>query len=175
MSSYPYKSGLIDERLAACRPSGQVHLIVTISSVLDFLTTCRFAGTDRQLSSIMNCRISDKPGGTVAKVSWGSPAFTAGMTPEMQLQAVNGQASRVSNLRAAILAAEKMEWRATRLMFDCTRSARNSHSFELPQLPGALNTMAREASGRRQTEVGCHLGTTTLCLRDVGFEQFGEA
>jgi predicted metalloprotease with PDZ domain len=50
---------------------------------------------------------SDKTGGTIASVWWDSPAFKAGMTPEMQLQAVNDQAFSVSNLRAAILAAEK--------------------------------------------------------------------
>src|SRR5208282_5615785 len=49
----------------------------------------------------------DKPGNTVAGVWWDSPAFKAGMTPEMQLQAVNDQAFNLSNLRDAILAAEK--------------------------------------------------------------------
>jgi predicted metalloprotease with PDZ domain len=49
----------------------------------------------------------DKTGSTIASVWWDSPAFKAGMTPEMQLQAVNDQAFSVSNLRAAILAAEK--------------------------------------------------------------------
>lgn len=49
----------------------------------------------------------DKTGSTIANVWWDSPAFKGGMTPEMQLQAVNDQAFSVSNLRAAILAAEK--------------------------------------------------------------------
>jgi predicted metalloprotease with PDZ domain len=49
----------------------------------------------------------DKPGNTVAGVWWDSPAFKTGMTPEMQLQAVNDQAFNLSNLRDAILAAEK--------------------------------------------------------------------
>jgi predicted metalloprotease with PDZ domain len=49
----------------------------------------------------------DKPGGTITSVWWDSPAFKAGMTPEMQLQAVNEQAFSMSNLRGAILAAEK--------------------------------------------------------------------
>jgi predicted metalloprotease with PDZ domain len=49
----------------------------------------------------------DKPGNTISSVWWDSPAFKAGMTPGMQLQAVNDQAFSVPNLRAAILAAEK--------------------------------------------------------------------
>jgi predicted metalloprotease with PDZ domain len=44
---------------------------------------------------------------TVAVVWWDSPASKAGMTPDMQLQAVNDQAFSVSNLREAILATEK--------------------------------------------------------------------
>ena len=49
----------------------------------------------------------DKTGGTIANVWWDSPAFKGGVTPEMQLQAVNDQVFSVSNLRAAILTAEK--------------------------------------------------------------------
>ena len=49
----------------------------------------------------------DKTGGTIANVWWDSPAFKGGVTPEMQLQAVNDEAFNVSNLHAAILAAEK--------------------------------------------------------------------
>jgi predicted metalloprotease with PDZ domain len=45
--------------------------------------------------------------GSITDVSWDSPAFKAGMTPGMQLQAVNDQAFSLSNLRQAILAAEK--------------------------------------------------------------------
>jgi predicted metalloprotease with PDZ domain len=51
----------------------------------------------------------DSPGvaGSITGVMWDSPAFRAGMTPEMELQAVNDQAFSISNLRQAILAAEK--------------------------------------------------------------------
>lgn len=49
----------------------------------------------------------DKPGNIIGNVWWDSPAFKAGITPDMQLQAVNDQAFNVANLRAAILAAEK--------------------------------------------------------------------
>jgi predicted metalloprotease with PDZ domain len=48
----------------------------------------------------------DKPGNTVDSVWWDSPAFKAGMTPDMKLQAVNDQSFSVKNLREAILAAE---------------------------------------------------------------------
>lgn len=50
---------------------------------------------------------SDRSGNAIANVWWDSPAFKAGMTPEMQLQGVNDQTFSVSNLREAILAAEK--------------------------------------------------------------------
>jgi predicted metalloprotease with PDZ domain len=49
----------------------------------------------------------EKTADTIANVWWDSPAFKAGLTPEMKLQAVNDQAFSASNLRAAILAAEK--------------------------------------------------------------------
>lgn len=49
----------------------------------------------------------EKTADTIANVWWDSPAFKAGLTPEMKLQAVNDQAFSTSNLRAAILAAEK--------------------------------------------------------------------
>ena len=49
----------------------------------------------------------DRSGNAIANVWWDSPAFKAGMTPEMQLQGVNDQTFSVSNLREAILAAEK--------------------------------------------------------------------
>jgi predicted metalloprotease with PDZ domain len=45
--------------------------------------------------------------GSITDVRWDSPAFKSGMTPGMQLQAVNDQAFSVSNLRQAILDAEK--------------------------------------------------------------------
>ena len=45
--------------------------------------------------------------GNVEGVTWNGPAFKAGVTPEMQLQAVSDQKFTVDNLRQAILAAEK--------------------------------------------------------------------
>ena len=45
--------------------------------------------------------------GALATVYWDSPAFKAGVTPDMQLSAVNGQAYTPDVLRAAIVAAEK--------------------------------------------------------------------
>ena len=47
------------------------------------------------------------PPGAISDVVWDSPAFRAGVTPDMQLQAVNDQAFSPANLRKAILAAEK--------------------------------------------------------------------
>jgi predicted metalloprotease with PDZ domain len=47
------------------------------------------------------------PPGAINDVVWDSPALKAGITPDMQLQAVNDQALSVANLRHAILAAEK--------------------------------------------------------------------
>jgi len=47
------------------------------------------------------------PPGAIIEVGWDSPAFKAGITPDMQLQAVNDQAFSVAILRQAILAAEK--------------------------------------------------------------------
>jgi predicted metalloprotease with PDZ domain len=49
----------------------------------------------------------DRSGNAIANVWWDSAAFKAGITPEMQLQGVNDQTFSVSNLREAILAAEK--------------------------------------------------------------------
>jgi predicted metalloprotease with PDZ domain len=47
------------------------------------------------------------PAGGIIDVAWDSPAFKAGITPDMQLQAVNDQLFNVANLRNAIIAAEK--------------------------------------------------------------------
>lgn len=44
--------------------------------------------------------------GSIVQVWWDSPAFKAGITPEMQLLGVNDQAFSIGNLRQAILAAE---------------------------------------------------------------------
>jgi predicted metalloprotease with PDZ domain len=44
---------------------------------------------------------------SISEVYWDGPAFKAGMTPDMQIQAVNDHAFSVATLREAILAAEK--------------------------------------------------------------------
>ncbi len=46
------------------------------------------------------------PAGTISGVVWDGPAFKAGITPDMRLQAVNDQAFSITNLRDAILSAE---------------------------------------------------------------------
>ncbi len=45
--------------------------------------------------------------GTISNVIWKGPAFKAGVTPEMQLMAVNGEAFSIATLRQAILDSEK--------------------------------------------------------------------
>ncbi|HXE30991.1 MAG TPA: hypothetical protein VN515_04230 [Terriglobales bacterium] len=45
--------------------------------------------------------------GHLAQVWWGSPAFKAGMTPDMEIRTVNGKKFTTADLRAAMLAAEK--------------------------------------------------------------------
>jgi predicted metalloprotease with PDZ domain len=44
--------------------------------------------------------------GAITDVRWDGPAFKAGITPDMQLQAINDQTISVSNLRQVIVAAE---------------------------------------------------------------------
>ncbi|MGB7613079.1 MAG: hypothetical protein WBL56_11040 [Candidatus Acidiferrum sp.] len=48
-----------------------------------------------------------KPTGELGNVWWGSPAFKAGMTPDMSIAAVNGQAFSLDVLRTAVVDAEK--------------------------------------------------------------------
>jgi predicted metalloprotease with PDZ domain len=45
--------------------------------------------------------------GTITEVLWDGPAFKAGITPGMRLQAINDQAFSVASLRDAIIAGEK--------------------------------------------------------------------
>jgi len=45
--------------------------------------------------------------GNLTEVTWDGPAFKAGVTPEMQLKAVNDQTFSIANLCEAILASEK--------------------------------------------------------------------
>jgi predicted metalloprotease with PDZ domain len=49
---------------------------------------------------------SVRPDGGLDNVVWDSPAFKAGITPDMQLQAVNDQKFTIAGLREAVLAAE---------------------------------------------------------------------
>jgi predicted metalloprotease with PDZ domain len=51
----------------------------------------------------------NSPGGSLDQVGWDSLAFKAGITPDMQLQAVNDQKYTASGLHEAILAAEKSQ------------------------------------------------------------------
>ncbi len=51
--------------------------------------------------------IAVKSTGEIGNIWWGSPAFKAGMTPDMNLVAVNGTAFSIDALRSAIVRAEK--------------------------------------------------------------------
>jgi predicted metalloprotease with PDZ domain len=53
--------------------------------------------------------ISIKQDGTLANVWWDSPAFKAGMTPDMQITAVNGTAFKLDVLRRAITDAKNSQ------------------------------------------------------------------
>lgn len=48
----------------------------------------------------------ERPSGNISNVNWNSPAFKAGITPDMQMVAVNGKAFTPDVLRDAILDAE---------------------------------------------------------------------
>jgi predicted metalloprotease with PDZ domain len=67
----------------------------------------RSRGTSFATSLGFSVRGEGDAGGSISEVWWDSPAFKAGMTPDMQLQGVNDQAFSVPTLRDAILAAEK--------------------------------------------------------------------
>ena len=49
---------------------------------------------------------NDPATGSIIEVWWNSPAFKAGITPDMQLAAVNNQVFTIANLREAVLRAE---------------------------------------------------------------------
>jgi predicted metalloprotease with PDZ domain len=51
--------------------------------------------------------VAVKPSGELGNVWWDSPAFKAGVTPDMKVAAVDGKAFSIDTLRASILDAEK--------------------------------------------------------------------
>ena len=61
----------------------------------------------RSISFATSLGFSAKPDGGIDNVRWDGPAFKAGITPDMQLQAVNDQKYTAEILRAAIIAAEQ--------------------------------------------------------------------
>ncbi|HEX6880927.1 MAG TPA: peptidase M61 [Terriglobales bacterium] len=67
----------------------------------------RSRGTSFATSLGFAVRGEEKNGATISQVRWNSPAFKAGIVPDMQLVGVNDQAYSVDTLRAAIVAAEK--------------------------------------------------------------------
>lgn len=62
---------------------------------------------DQAISFSTSIGISVKADGTLDNVWWDSPAFKAGITPDMQITAVNGVAFKLDVLRSAITDAEK--------------------------------------------------------------------
>ena len=60
----------------------------------------------RPASFAFSLGFSVRPDGGLDNVAWDSPAFKAGITPDMQLQAVNDQKFTIAGLREAVLAAE---------------------------------------------------------------------
>ncbi len=66
----------------------------------DFSTSLGFAIGSRR-------RGGTNSGGAIGNVWWGSPAFKAGITPDMELISVNGTAYTREALKKAIVAAEK--------------------------------------------------------------------
>jgi predicted metalloprotease with PDZ domain len=65
------------------------------------------ADSFRGTSFATSLGFSARPDGNLEEVWWDSLAFKAGMTPDMQLQAVNDQKYTAAGLRDVILAAEK--------------------------------------------------------------------
>ncbi|MGP8243573.1 MAG: M61 family metallopeptidase [Bryobacteraceae bacterium] len=64
-------------------------------------------GLDSYVSFATSIGLSVKNDGELENVWWDSPAFQAGMTPDMHLTGVNGKAFSLDLLRGAILDAEK--------------------------------------------------------------------
>jgi predicted metalloprotease with PDZ domain len=65
------------------------------------------ADPSRATSFATSLGFSAKSDGSIENVSWDSLAFKAGITPDMQLQAVNDQKYTPAALRESILSAEK--------------------------------------------------------------------
>ena len=65
-----------------------------------------YADFSTSLGISMGSRRGHGPAGMISNVWWGSPAFNAGITPNMELISVNGTAYNPKVLKDAILAAE---------------------------------------------------------------------
>ncbi len=68
----------------------------------------------------------------VSNVSWNSPAFEAGITPDMKIVSVNGKAYTVQTLRDAIIEAEHTK-QPIELQF---RRGEEYRSFSIPYYGG---------------------------------------
>ncbi|HXF13779.1 MAG TPA: hypothetical protein VN517_11550 [Terriglobales bacterium] len=89
------------------------------------------------------------PPGSITEVLWDGPAFKAGITPGMRLQAVNDQAFSAANLREAIIAAEngsapiklllKRDKEFITVTLDCHGGLRHPHLERVGSKPDVLD------------------------------------
>jgi predicted metalloprotease with PDZ domain len=102
-------------------------------------------------ASSLGFAVKDEGGdrGTITQVGWNSPAFKAGITPDMQLLGVNDQVFSVANLRQAILQAEndnapiklllKRDKELTTVAVDYHGGMRYSHLERVESTPDILD------------------------------------
>ena len=91
-----------------------------------------YADFSTSLGFSVGSRRGRGPAGVVSNVWWGSPAFQAGVTPNMELISVNGTAYTAKLLTDAILAAEK-EKKPLQLQF---RQGKEYKTFAIPYYDG---------------------------------------
>lgn len=87
--------------------------------------------------------------GTITRVLWDGPAFKAGMTPGMRLQAVNDQAFSIANLREAIATTEKGSAPIKLLL-------KRDKEFTTVTLPRRFSLSAPGESRVNPRSLGCH-------------------
>jgi predicted metalloprotease with PDZ domain len=89
--------------------------------------------------------------GSIPEVLWDGPAFKAGITPGMRLQAVNNQAFSIANLHDAIVSAEhssapiklllKRDKEFTTVMLDYHGGLRYPHLEKVGSTPDLLDSI----------------------------------
>jgi predicted metalloprotease with PDZ domain len=91
-----------------------------------------YADFSTSLGISMGSRHGHGPAGMISNVWWGSPAFKAGITPNMELISVNGTAYNPKVLKDAILTAEK-DKKPLQLQF---RDDKQYKTIDLPYFDG---------------------------------------